>query len=131
MNNRMIFLILTLFLYACKDNPANVSPSSQSITANERSAALSSYVNSHHEGLRLLYLLTDTIGTDGKATKWLYCYVDTSAGQHLTYYFHATMAEITFDSTTLPLIGPGIITLRWFDSDSAMIFAESVRRITV
>ena len=39
-------------------------------------------------------------------------------------YFHATAVDVAFDSTTPPLVGPGVITLRWFDSDSAMIFAE-------
>ena len=121
----MFILLPCLFSFACKDNSTNASSPDVTFTAAQRNVALNSYVNSYHAGLRLLYVSTDTIGIDGKASKWFYRYVDTSAGEHLTYYFHATMNDIGFDSTTPLLIGPSVITLRWFDSDSAMIFAES------
>lgn len=125
MKNAMIILVLSLLSFACKDNSTNSSSPDESFTANQRNIALNSYVNSYHVGLRLLYVSTDTVGIDGKASKWFYRYVDTSAGDHLTYCFHATINEIRFDSTTPLLVGPSVISLRWFDSDSAMIFAES------
>ena len=124
MKNTIIIVVLSLLLLACKDNSTNSSSSNESFTANERNIALNAYVSSYHTGLRLLAISTDTVSIDGKASKWLYRYVDTSAGEHLTYYFHATIDDIRFDSTTPLLVGPSVITLRWFDSDSAMIFAE-------
>lgn len=124
MKTAILILIFSLVLFACKDNSTNSLPSSQSITANQRNRDLNSYVNSYHGGLRLLAVFTKSIGIDGKAPNWSYSYADTSAGEHLTYYFHATASEVAFDSTTPPLIGPSVITLRWFDSDSAMAFAE-------
>jgi hypothetical protein len=125
MKNAMIILILSLLLSACKDNPTNLSPTYESFTANQRNVAINSYVNSYHSGLRLLSISTDTVGFDGKAAKWFYRFIDTLAGEHLTYYFHVTIDEIRFDSTTPLLVGPSVITVRWFDSDSAMVFAES------
>ncbi len=125
MKNAMLILALTLLSFACKDNSTNMSLQNELFTANQRNAALNSYVNSYHQGLRLLFISADTLNIDGKASRWFYRYVDTSAGEHPIYYFHATMGEIRFDSTTPLLVGPGVITLRWFDSDSAMIFAQS------
>ena len=125
MRNVVIILALSQLLSACKDNTTISSSPDESFTANQRMIALNSYVNSYHPGLRLLSLSADTVGVDGKATKWSYQYADTSAGEHLTYYFHATIDEIRFDSSTPFPVGPSVITLSWFDSDSAMILAES------
>jgi hypothetical protein len=124
MKNAIIVLIFSLLLYACKDKSTDSSPSSQVISADQRNSAVYTYANSYHAGLRLLSISTKSIGIDGKASQWLYCYVDTSFGEHPTYYFHATANEIGFDSTTQLLIGPSVITLRWFDSDSALVIAE-------
>lgn len=124
MKNIIIILTFSLLLYACKDNSTDLSLTSQSITANQRNSALNAYVNSYHVGLRLLGLSTKSINTDGKSSKWSYCYVDTSFGVYSTYYFHATANEVGFDSMASLLVGPSVITLRWFDSDSALVFAE-------
>ena len=124
MKNAIIVLILSLLLDACKDNSTNSLPSGQLITARQKISAVNVYANSNHAGLRLLIVSTKSIGTDGRASSWSYCYVDTSLGGHSTYYFHASANEIGFDSTSLPLVGPSVITLRWFDSDSALTFAE-------
>ncbi len=124
MKNIIIILIFSLFLYACKDNSTKSSPSSQVITANQRNSAVTAYANSYNAGLSLLNISTKSIGTDGKASQWSYCYVDTSLGGHPIYYFHATANEVGFDSTAQLLDGRSVITLRWFDSDSALIFAE-------
>ena len=124
MKNAIVILFFSLLLYACKDNSTDSSLSSQFITASQRNGAVNTYANSYHAGLRLLSISTTNIGTDGKASQWSYCYVDTSLGEHPTYYFHATANEVFFDSTAPLLIGPSIITLRWFDSDSALVFAE-------
>ncbi len=125
MKTAIVILAFSLLQCACKDNSTNPLPSTQTITANQRSSAINAYVNSHHAGLRLLSASAKSIAIDGKASNWSYCYVDTAPGEHLTYYFHATLSEVAFDSTAPPLIGPSVITFRWFDSDSAMVFAES------
>ena len=124
MKNIIIILTFSLLLYTCKDNSTDSSLPSQAITANQRNNAINAYVNSYHVGLRLLSLSTKSINTDGKSSQWSYCYVDTSFGLHSTYYFHATANEVGFDSTASLLGGPSVITLRWFDSDSALVFAE-------
>ena len=124
MRNTIVIMILSLAVYACKNDSVSLSPSSQLITANERNSALSAYVNSYHAGLRLLNVSTKNINSSGRALTWSYCFVDTSVGTHPTYYFHATLGDIGFDSTGQLVPGPSVITLRWCDSDSAVIVSE-------
>ena len=124
MKKAFVIVIFSMLLSACKDSSTNSSPSSEMITANQRKSAINAYVNSYHAGLRLLSVSTTNVDTTGKASRWAYCYVDTSLGEHPTFYFHSTTSEIGFDSTATLLIGPSVITLRWFDSDSALIFSQ-------
>ena len=120
----VVILGLSLLQCSCEDYSTNSRPATQGITANQMKRSIIAYVNSHHAGLRLLSVSTKSIAIDGKASNWSYCYVDTAPGEHLTYYFHANLSEVAFDSTAPLLTGPSVITLRWFDSDSAMVFAE-------
>lgn len=124
MKTAIVILGLSLLQCSCKDYSTNSSPSTQGITANQMESSITAYVNSYHAGLRLLSVSTKSIAFDGKASNWSYCYVDTAPGEHLTYYFHANLSEVAFDSTAPLLTGPSVITFRWFDSDSAMAFAE-------
>jgi len=121
----LCILSLPFLLLSCKSSSTGPLTEGQSITAKERNAALTSYVDSYHAGLRLLSLSADSVDMHGKAPKWECCFVDTSNVAHRLYYFHVTSIDISFDSTTPPLIGPSVITGAWFDSDSAMTFAQS------
>jgi hypothetical protein len=123
MKNVSVLVFFPFLLFGCKDSSTNSSPSGQLITAAQRIAAVSAFAIANNSRLRLLSVSTQSIGSDGKASSWSYSYLDTSIGLPMCY-FHATAIDIALDSTSPPLIGSGVINLRWFNSDSAMIFAE-------
>jgi len=123
MKKVIAFSILCILAFSCRDKSTDLSDIGSTFTAAVRLSAVNTYTESCHLGVRLFRVFTSNVDTNGKASQWSYCYVDTS-GSHPLYYFHATSTQVTYDSTSALYVGPSVITLHWFDSDSAIIFAE-------
>jgi hypothetical protein len=123
MRTAVILPVLCIAMFACKDKSTEPSDTGSSFTAKARSLDMNAYAESYSPGARFFRAFTSTVDTNGKASQWSYCYVDTS-GSHPLYYFHATSTQLAYDSTSPLYVGPSVVTLHWFDSDSAIIFAE-------
>ena len=119
----VILAVLCLAMFACKDKSTEPSGTGPGFTAKTRLSDVSALADSYYPGARFFRAFTSTVDTNGKASQWSYCYVDTS-GSHPLYYFHATSTQVAYDSTSPSYAGPSVITLHWFDSDSAIFFGE-------
>jgi hypothetical protein len=121
MNKLLISAVLCCLAFACGENPTGSSGTA--ITAAERLPEVNAYVGSLYPGARLFSTSASAVDPSGRTRQWSYCYVDTAANYPLRY-IHATCNEIAYDSTSPMRPGPGVITLRWLDSDAALLFAE-------
>ncbi len=119
MSRAFIISFLCSLGLACTDEPAGFTGTG--FTAAARLADVNAYVESNVHGGRLFRISTSAIDLSGSAPEWSYCFLDTSGSLH---YVHATSTDVVYDSTGPLLPGPGVITLNWFDSDSAVMFAE-------
>lgn len=78
-------------------------------------------------GLRLMFVTGVGVNYDGTAEIWKYEYTNPagSAWPIPTYWFHADSGGGAFDSVSTLRASIVVITQKWFNSDSALVIAES------
>ena len=118
-----LLYVLTLALMGCNHStePSLAVP----ITAKSKLGDVDSYAGSHKQGLRLMSVLGGPVNLNGEAATWtyVYSYPDTTLPQKL-YWFHCDANHVGFDSVSQTGLGFAMITLPWFNSDSAILIAE-------
>ena len=120
MKNSTILLMLCLAFIACKEDSLGPSNPEHPITAGLKLAD----VNSLASSFRLMRIHADSVRVDGCAFEWCYDYLDTSATPPSVRCYHATSNHVQFDSVSALPVGISLLTSSWFDSDSALYYAE-------
>jgi hypothetical protein len=123
MKASIIICLLGAVCFACNHNPSNPEPGPAPNTAAYKLATVNSLADAYSRGLRLMTVRSNEVNVDGTSETWKYMYVDTSMPP-VCYWFHASPVAVAFDSNTSMMVGIGIISHRWFNSDSALMLAE-------
>lgn len=123
MRGLFVLCIFPLAMIGCPHStePPLVVP----FTAKSTLDDVNSLARSYKQGLRLVSVSSHDVSSEGIAETWQYAYhyPDTTMPPKL-YWFHADANGVGFDSISLMGVGPAIITLPWFNSDSALLIAE-------
>jgi hypothetical protein len=102
-------------------------PTEQTFTAQHWFANASTACQVMRNGAKLRRVYSEDVSFDGKATKWNYkfSWFDQPNDRLELLYFHNEQDQVLFDSISLEMeLGTSYITQEWFDSDSALSFAE-------
>jgi hypothetical protein len=116
--------VLCIVLFGCKQPP---EPSSLvPLTAAAKFTVVNSLAMAYKQGIALAMVTGNDVSIDGLSDNWGYLYVDTTTtALPRRYYFHANSNGVGFDSSTSMHEGLWVITLSWFDSDSAVSIADN------
>jgi len=81
---------------------------------------------SYKQEIALAMVTGNDVSTEGLSDNWEYLYIDTNTtALPRRYYFHANSNSVGIDSSTSMYEGLWVITLSWFDSDSAVSIADN------
>jgi hypothetical protein len=95
------------------------------LTAAAKFVEVNSFAMSYKQGIALATVTSHDVSIEGLSDNWQYLYIDTiTTVLPRRYYFHANSNGVGFDSSTAIYEGLWVITLSWFDSDSAVYIAE-------
>jgi hypothetical protein len=123
MKTSMMICFLGIFCFGCDHNSVGPAPGPSGYTAKHKLGDVNSLVESYGKGLRLMTVMSKDIAHDGTSEMWQYQYADTSWPPS-AYWLHSTSTTVAFDSNSAFGVGSAAITHKWFDSDSALGFAE-------
>jgi hypothetical protein len=97
----------------------------QGNTANYYIPQIDSIALSLGSTVRMLFINSDTISTDGTSYSWRYEAIDWTPERWINYFFHTKGNSVVYDSlNTLRVAGLFVIYIPWVDSDSAMAMAD-------
>lgn len=123
MKTSVMCCLTGILLSGCSHNPVGPGPSPAPNTSKYELGYVNSLAESYGKGLRLMIVVSHQVKIDGTSGRWQYVFAD-SAAPHSTYWFHADSGGVVLDSIGAALIGSGIISQNWFNSDSALSIAE-------
>lgn len=123
----MRILILALLLgstfVGCSHASGPPSESPDLGTAASEFSSVDSLARSINGSLRLVMVASSRVSPDGFSRVWIYAYEDI-ADYSGSYWFHADLKGIKFDSISGLQFSASVITHKWCNSDSAMHVAE-------
>lgn len=123
MNHYIVVSVLVLLVAGC--TKTTEPPPTAPFTAKWRLAAVDSLAHTYHQGMGLMSVKSDAVGSDGQAATWQFAYLRPDTALPLMqYWFHADAQGVTLDSTTSLPVGISVITHSWCNSDSALLIAE-------
>jgi len=116
--------VLCIILLGCKQ-PSEPT-SLVLLTAAAKFVEVNSFAMSYKQGIALAMATGNDVSIEGLSDNWEYLYIDTNTTVlPRRYYFHANSNGVGFDSSTSMHEGLWVITLSWFDNDSAVYIAEN------
>lgn len=125
MKIKTLILASLIFITGCDKHSVN-DPVIQGnkISAAYNWDAVESLAASYSPGLVLKSIRSEGLNYMGYADKWSFQF--SSGGIAVDYYFHTTLNEVKYDSTSgnLMTVGAAFISHKWFNSNEALHIAE-------
>ena len=119
----LVMTVSVVFCGGCKEGAVGPGFIPVDRSAKDKLEEVNSLAESLGKTLRLVSVSSRDIRTDGTSDAWYYQYVDTSIPT-ISYWFHASLGAVAFDSTSPTGLGAAVITHFWFNSDRALSVAE-------
>ena len=123
MKSGISFLAVAILLTGCNQATDHSPVVPNAITAAAYRSQVDALARSYGRGLLLVSVASESVDPQGRASKWAFEYADT-AQPRKAYWFHVDSTGIGLDRISPMPVGAALISGKWFDSDSALAFAE-------